>query len=145
MEKSIKKITLITNIVIVALSALAFVAGLIVVITNGESATGKDLAVSITSIMALIAIALILAFTIIQLASNIKQLIKVLIMIVVAVVVFFLCYLIAPTESSETAKKVGMEPSIYRIIGASLYFGYIILGGVVLALIGSFAYVKIKN
>jgi cytochrome bd-type quinol oxidase subunit 2 len=145
MEKSIKKITLITNIVIIALSALAFAAGLAVVVTNGESATGKNLAVSVTSIMVLVAVALILVFTVIQLASNIKQLVKALTMLAVAVAVFLLCYLIAPTELSETAQKVGMEPVIYRIIGASLYFGYIILLGVGVAAIGSFAYIKIKN
>jgi cytochrome bd-type quinol oxidase subunit 2 len=145
MGKSIRKITLITNIVIIALSALAFAAGLIVVFTDGESAIGKKLAVSVTSIMALIAIVLILVFTIIQLASNIKQLVKVLIMLVVAVAVFLLCYLIAPVELSDTAKKVGMDATVYKMIGASLYFGYIILAGVIIALIGSFAYVKIKN
>ncbi|MDR2408465.1 MAG: hypothetical protein LBE13_10200 [Bacteroidales bacterium] len=145
MKKSIKEITLITNIVIIALSALAFIAGLIVVFTNGESVIGKNLAISITSIMAVIAIALILVFTVILLASNIKQLVKVLIMLGVAIAVFLLCYLIAPTELSDTAKKVGMDATVYKIIGAALYFGYIILGGVIVALIGSFTYVKIKN
>lgn len=145
MKKSIKEITLITNIVIIALSALAFIAGLIVVFTNGESVIGKNLAISITSIMAVIAIALILVFTVILLASNIKQLVKVLIMLGVAIAVFLFCYLIAPTELSDTAKKVGMDATVYKIIGAALYFGYIILGGVIVALIGSFTYVKIKN
>jgi RNA polymerase subunit RPABC4/transcription elongation factor Spt4 len=145
MEKSMKKIRMITNIVIITLSALGVVAGLMVVMTGGMSEIAKDMVLSVTSAMAAIAIILILAFTVIQLASNVKQLIKTLIGLAVVVAVFLLCYVIAPTEMSDIAIKIGISESLYRWVGAMLYFGYIIFAGVIIALIGSLVYVKIKN
>ena len=143
MEKLIKKIT---NIALLALSAIALVAGLYVAIKGSEATTAMDMSFYLTYILLFIGIIMIIAFAVMQMVSNKKQLISTVIMIVAVVAIFFVCYLIASnSELSEVAKKVGVTQSVYDWVGAALLFAYITFIGVIVTFLGTFVYVKIKN
>ena len=142
MEKLIKKIT---NIALLALSAIALVAGLYVAIKGSEATTAMDMSFYLTYILLFIGIIMIIAFAILQMVSNKKQLISTLVMIVAVVAIFFVCYLIAPSELSDVAQKVGVTEGTYKWIGGALLFAYITFIGVIVTFLGTFVYIKIKN
>ncbi len=142
MEKSIKRIT---NIILIVIAAVAIVAGFFVAFKGEESQMGMDISMYLTYAMVLVAIVLILVFAFAQIASNKKQLISTLIMLAVVAVIVFVCYLIAPSELSDVAKRVGVSENIYRWVGASINFAYITFAGVIVALLGSMIYMKIKK
>jgi len=140
MEKLIKRIT---NIAIIIVAGIAVVTGLVVGFTKSQ--TNLDISMYLTYILLFIGIVLIAAFALIQVASSKKQLISALIMLVIAAAVFLVCYVIAPSELSDVAKRVDVSESVYRWIGAALNFAYIVFGILIVAFLGSFVYMKIKN
>lgn len=142
MEKMIRRIT---NIIIIALTAIAFVASLFVAFTSGESAMALNTAAIILYVMAIIAILMIIVFAVAQIASSKKQMIKTLIMLAIVVVIVLISYFAAPAELSEVAVRVGVSESAYKWIGAAVNVAYIAFIGVIVALLGSFIYIKIKK
>lgn len=140
MEKLIRKIT---NIAIVGLTVVAIAISLILMFSGSPLAL--DISLYLTYFMCLVAIVIILFFVIMQLAANMKQLIRALILGIAIVAVFFVCYLTASTEVSEIGLRVGVSATVYQWIGAMLSFTYIAFLGVILAFIGTLIYVKIKN
>ena len=142
MEKLIKKIT---NIALLALSAIALVAGLYVGVKGAEASAAMNLSFYLTYALLFIGIIMIIAFAVMQMASNKKQLISTLIMLVAAVAIFFVCYIIAPSELSDVAKRVGVTESVYKWIGGALLFAYITFIGVIVTFLGTYVYIKIKN
>ena len=145
MEKSIKRIT---NIILIALTLIAVVASIIIPFTGEESAS-RELTMNIGAIgmyiLAIIAIILIVVFAVTQVASNKKQLISTLILLAVVAVIVLISYVLASSDLSEVALKVGVSESVYRWVGAGVNFAYIAFIGVILAFIGSFIYIKIKK
>ena len=144
MEKLIKRIT---NGAVMALAAVAVVAGLVVAFTYKEGTSPKGLDVSFVVIYVLlcVSIAAIILFVIMQLLSNKKQLMSALVLLAVCAVIVLVSYFIAPRELSEVAVRIGVSEGIYKWIGAGLNIAYITFAGVIIAFIGSLVYVKIKN
>ena len=148
MEKLIRKIT---NIAVIALAGSAGLFGLYVMFTGSALEVGKptpiglDAAFYLTYLMIFIGVALILVFGGLQIASSKKQIIRTLIVVVIAVSVFLVCYLIAPTELSVVAERVGITESAYRWVGASLNLAYVMFAGLILTFLGMNVYMKIKN
>ncbi|MDR1180510.1 MAG: hypothetical protein LBL13_00820 [Bacteroidales bacterium] len=140
MEKLIRKIT---NIVIMALTAFVIITGMTVVFTGNESVL--DVSLFVTYIMAFIAVILILVFAILQIASYPKQLVRALILLAVNAAIFLLCYLITPDTMSNVAQQLGLTLTVYKFVYAAVYYTGIVLAGVIVALIGSIVYVKVKN
>ena len=154
MEKLIKKIT---NGTVMALAAVAVVAGLMVAFSGikdpsdlllpkySGTNTALGSSFSIIYILMCISIAAIVFFVIIQLLSTKKQMMNALVLLAVCAVIVLVSYFIAPRELSEVAMRIGVSEGIYKWIGAGLNIAYIAFGGVIIAFIGSLVYVKIKN
>ena len=142
MEKLIKKIA---NGVVIALTAVAVVAGLFVAFKGGEAPKGLDASFSVIYILTCLAVLLILFFAVMQMVSNKKQFVSALVLLAVCAVIVLVSYFLAPSNLSEVAMKVGVTENIYVWAGTILNIAYIVFGGVILAFLGSFIYVKIKN
>jgi hypothetical protein len=155
MEKLVKRIT---NGIILALAAIAVIAGLVVAF-SGISKDPSDLLLPefsgvstalgssfrIIYVLTCVSILLIIFFAITQILSNRKQLVSTLIMLAICAVIVLVSYFVAPKELSEVAMKVGVSVGIYQWAGTILNIAYIVFAGVILAFIGSLIYVKIKN
>jgi len=149
MEKLIRKIT---NAVIIAIAGTAGLLGMYVVFKGADTVNlvayapiAMDATFYLMYFLAIIGAALILGFGILQIISSKAQIIKTLVIAVVAVVVYWLCYLIAPAELSETAMKIGITEGAYKLVGAMLNFVYVMFLGVVFTFFGMYVYTKIKN
>jgi len=149
MEKLIKKIT---NIVIIAIAGIAGLLGMYVVFTGADTnklvanaPIALDTTFYLMYLLVFIGIALILVFGVLQIISNKKQIISTAAIAVVAVAVFLVCYLIASTELSETAERIGISENSYRWVGASLNLAYVMFMGLILTFLGMYIYTKIKN
>jgi hypothetical protein len=140
MEKSIKRIT---KVIIIVLSAIVILTGISVMVTGNKIVL--DISLSITYIMAFIAVILILAFAILQITSNPKQLIRALILLAVNAVIFLFFYLISPDVMSDVAKRIGLTITAYKLVWASVHYTGVILAGVFVSLIGSLIYINVKN
>ncbi|MDR1458946.1 MAG: hypothetical protein LBI60_01865 [Bacteroidales bacterium] len=140
MEKLIRRIT---NIVVIALAAIAIITGLIVMLTGNK--TILDISILITGMMAFIAIILILVFAILQIASNPKQLVSALILLAVNAAIFLLCYLTSPDTMSNIAIQLDLTLTVYKFVCAAIYYTGIVLAGVIVALVGSIIYVNVKK
>jgi hypothetical protein len=126
-----------------ALTAFVIITGMTVVFTGNESVL--DVSLFVTYIMAFIAVILILVFAILQIASYPKQLVRALILLAVNAAIFLLCYLITPDTMSNVAQQLGLTLTVYKFVYAAVYYTGIVLAGVIVALIGSIVYVKVKN
>ena len=150
MEKTIKRIT---NIIILALTAIAVVAAILIPFTPATTldtvSASREMSLSIGAIgmyiLIIIALALIVVFALFQVASNKKQLINMLVLLAGVTVIVLISYFIAPAEPSEVAVKVGVKSGLYQWIGAGVNVTYFAFVGVILAWVGSFVYVKIKK
>jgi len=155
MEKLVRRIT---NIAVITLTSVTGLFGLYVMfngdkfhvggqnpITLVKNPIAMDTTFYLMYLMFFIGIALILGFGIMQIISNKKQIIKTLAIAVIAVVVYWVCYLIAPAELSETAMKVGITEDAYKLVGGMLNVVYAMFAGVLLTFLGMKVYTKIKN
>ena len=150
MEKTIKRIT---NIIILALTAIAVIAAILIPFTTPTTmeavSTSREMSLNVGAIgmyiLVIIALVLIAAFALFQVASNKKQLINMLILLAGVAVIVLISYFIASAEPSEVAVKVGVESGLYQWIGAGVNVTYFAFVGVILAWIGSFIYIKIKK
>jgi len=145
MEKTIKRIT---NIIILVLTAIAVVAAIMIPFTGEESAS-REMSLNIGAIgmyiLVIIALAIIVVFALLQVASNKKQLISTFVLLAAVAVIVLLSYLVASSELSSVAMKIGISEGLYKWIGAGVNVAYVAFVGVVLAWIGSFVYIKIKK
>ena len=145
MEQMIKK-TIIG--ILFALMAVAVLAAIIIPFAEEGSAWMKiSLNVGVISvyILAILAIGTIVAFAIKNIAVNKKQLLRTLAIFSAALVIVFVSYVFASSELSETAAKKGINPNLYKWIGAAVNMTYVTFFGVIVAGVGSFIYTKFKK
>ncbi len=132
----------ITNIAVIALAAIgivfafAFIAGM---------KSGLDISFYLVYVMIFLVALIIIGFTIAQIVSTRQSLIRTLILLGVALVIILLAFLIAPSELSEVAQRVGVSTGVYKWAGTLMNITYIMFFGVIIALIGSLIYTKIKK
>ena len=150
MEKTIKRIT---NIIILALTAIAVIAAVMIPFTAAstpeEVSASREMSLNIGAVgmyvLAITALILIVVFALFQVASNGKQLVSTLVLLAIVAVIVLISYFAASAELSEVAMKIGIGEGLYKWIGAGVNVAYIAFMGVILAWIGSFVYVKIKK
>ena len=147
MEKLIRKVA---NIIVISIAGCAGLLGLYIIFNGGQFKLGEpsrvmDITFYLIYILVFIGIALILVFALMQIISSKKQIIITLVIAAVAVLVLLLCYLMAPTELSEVAERVGITENSYRWVGASLNLAYVMFIGLILTFLGMYIYTKIKN
>ncbi|MBO4737929.1 MAG: hypothetical protein J5606_00030 [Bacteroidales bacterium] len=158
MEKLIRKIG---NIYVIAIAVIAIVFAFLAVFNiNGAGsvaelqAAGNTTALTALNVMysllvyALIGVSLLLiiAFLIMQVASNKKQAISTLILLGICAVVVLVAYLLAPkeiTEMDEVALRVGISNGLFVWVSTLMNIIWIVFIGVIAAIIGSLVYVKI--
>ena len=132
----------ITNIAVIALAAIgivfafAFIAGM---------NSGLDISFYLVYVMIFLVALIIIGFTIAQIVSTRQSLIRTLILLGVAVVIILIAFLIAPSELSEVAQRVGVSTGVYKWAGTLMNITYIMFFGFIVALIGSLIYTKIKK
>ena len=144
MEKT-KKLRTVCNIAMLVVGLLAAVSCLI--FAMGDKGNTGPLSFSMTLMYILIgvAIALILCFLIMQVASDRKKLIRFGLLLLIAVGVVLIAYLTASSQLSEKAVKLEISQSIFKWSGALINMAYILLGGVIVAFFGTIIYSKLKK
>ncbi|MBO7624121.1 MAG: hypothetical protein J6S82_02305 [Bacteroidales bacterium] len=144
MEKT-KKLRTVCNIALLVVGLLAAVSCLI--FAMGDKGNTGPLSFSMTLMYILIgvAIALILCFLIMQVASDRKKLIRFGLLLLIAVGVVLIAYLTASSQLSEKAVKLEISQSIFKWSGALINMAYILLGGVIVAFFGTIIYSKLKK
>ena len=144
MEKT-KKLRTVCNIALLVVGLLAAVSCLI--FAMGDKGNTGPLSFSMTLMYILIgvAIALILCFLIMQVASDRKKLIRFGLLLLIAVGVVLIAYLTASSQLSEKAVKLEISQSIFKWSGALINLAYILVGGVIVAFFGTIIYSKLKK
>jgi hypothetical protein len=146
MEKLIKRIV---NAVVVVLAVIAAVAGLYVAFKGGNFAREHqgtlNISFYISYILFFAILAVLVFFVVLQVFSSRKTIISTLILLVGAVVITLFSYMLAGSELSDVALRVGVSEAVYKWTGTGLIVAYIVFIGVIAAFLGSLIYVKIKK
>ena len=155
MDKLVKRIV---NIVVLVLAVIGTVSGLYFalgvaskypatadLLAVGEKSTSLAISFSIMYILFFAILAMVAFFVILQVFSSKKSLIRVLILLAGAAIIALFSYMIAPSDLSDVAMRVGVSESVYRWTGAGLNIMYIVFAGVILTFLGTLVYIKIKK
>ena len=144
MEKT-RKLRTVCNIALLVVGLLAAASCLI--FAKGDKGNTGPLSFSMTLLYILIgvAIALILCFLIMQVASDRKKMVRFGLLLLIAVGVVLIAYLTASSQLSEKAVKLEISQSIFKWSGALINMAYILLGGVIVAFFGTIIYSKLKK
>ena len=144
MEKT-RKLRTVCNIALLVVGLLAAASCLI--FAMGDKGNTGPLSFSMTLLYILIgvAIALILCFLIMQVASDRKKMVRFGLLLLIAVGVVLIAYLTASSQLSEKAVKLEISQSIFKWSGALINMAYILLGGVIVAFFGTIIYSKLKK
>ena len=135
MDKIVLNIFKVVSLVLIALAAVFQV----IVLYKGDDAGSVVDSFITTSFVAFgIAAVLAIVFPIIFIGQNPKNALKVLAVLVGFVIIGFICYSIAGnTFNNFRLEELKTTASISRIVGAGLYFTYIVGGAAILAVIFS--------
>ncbi len=147
MERLLKKVT---NIAVICMAALALVAAFGMLFVDEKANPGNfsiflDISFYLTYAMIFIVMLAMVGFTIFQISSDKKQIVNTLILTGIAVVVILVAFVLAPTELSEVAQRVGITEGVYKWAGVLMNMAYIVFGGVIVAMLGTFVYIKLKK
>ncbi len=138
MDKIILNVFKVISLILIALAVIFQV----IVLVKGDDAVQNTNIIDnfiTTSAFALgIAAILAIAFPIIFIGQNPKNALKLLAVLVGFVIIGFICYSIAGNSFSNVRlEELKTTENVSRMVGAGLYFTYIVGGGAILAIIFS--------
>lgn len=136
-----KTVLTIFKVVSIVFIVLAVVLQVLVLINSEEELASSTIidnfaylsyvAIGITALLAII-------FPIVFIIQNPKNLLKILIALVLLVGIGFICYSVATSQFSlELMEKLRTTAEVERMVGASLFFTYIVGGLAILSIIYS--------